>query len=267
MVQQPEIRCPRCGHVCDATERYCGQCGFALTGPEEKQETLLTQPTPHPPPQPAAIDSVVPREPTAATEGPTRKKRLFVSVLVLLLVGLLLLVLALGKAGSLPTKTGSPPPTQRGNLHTWHVTVLARQGLPGLDTGIELTTDEHLTITARGEATQGPATDRAHCYGHPINPDGVSNVNGSPCTHRIGSSVDPSAPVGTLLGSIGQVGTTSLTGWFVVGSHYSSTVLVNGALYLIFNDAPGGYFDNQGSYQVTITVQPGNSSNQPSLQN
>jgi hypothetical protein len=192
-----------------------------------------------------------------------------VSVLVILLVGLLLL--ALRNTGLLPIKAGNPPPTlapkPAGTLPTWHVTLLARQGLPGMDTGIELSTDELLTITATGEASQGPATDAAHCYGHPINPDGVSNVNGTPCTHRIGSSVDPSAPVGTLLGSIGQVGTNSLTGWFVVGSHYSSSVLVNGPLYLIFNDAPKGYFDNQGSYKVTITVQPGNSSYQPSLQN
>jgi len=206
------------------------------------------------------MGSVFPVESKTPPQGHTRKKTLFVSVLVLLAVGLLL-GLALGKAGLLPIKTGNPPPTLAPTpgrvVHTWHVTVLARQGVPGLNTGIELTADERLTINASGEATQGPATDRAHCYGRPINPDGVSNVNGSPCTHRIGSSVSPPAPVGTLLGSIGQVGTTSLTGWFVVGSHYSSTVPVNGALYLIFNDAPRGYFDNQGSYQVTITVQQG----------
>jgi predicted nucleic acid-binding Zn ribbon protein len=260
MVQQPERQCPRCGHAISASERYCGNCGFALTGSEEKQQTLITQP---PPPLPASSDFVFPPEPTTPPAGHTRKRTTFISVLVLLLVGLLLLGLVLGKAGLLPIKTGSPPPTRapipNGALHTWHVILLAHQGVPGLNTGIELTADENLTIIATGEATQGPATDATHCYGHPINPDGVSNVNGTPCTHRIGSSVDPSAPVGTLLGSIGQVGTNSLTGWFVVGSHYSSTVLVNGPLYLIFNDAPRGYFDNQGSYQVTITVQPGNS--------
>ena len=87
------------------------------------------------------------------------------------------------------------------------------------------------------------------------NPDGVSIVNGKVCRMVVRDSVYPPAPVGTLLARIGQVGTISSTGWFVIGSSFSSTVVVGGELYLIFNDSY--YDDNNGSYQVTITVERG----------
>lgn len=55
------------------------------------------------------------------------------------------------------------------------------------------------------------------------------------------------ADIGLLLGNIGQ-------GWFASGTSDQFTATTGGILFLLYNDVPGHYADNSGSYQVTVTV-------------
>lgn len=145
-----------------------------------------------------------------------------------------------------PTPTNTPTPTP--SISTFHLTLDAAQDVPGLDTGINVPSGSHLSITASGEAYYG-SDSLGNCVGNPsTNPDGQRMLNGSPCPLRYGSdALLPSAPIGELLASFGQSGN-----WFAVGSNYSTTVTTGGRLFLIYND--GYHGDNSGSYQVTVTV-------------
>jgi hypothetical protein len=79
-------------------------------------------------------------------------------------------------------------------------------------------------------------------------------TNGTLCPPRIDpSAVLPSAPVGELIGSIAQPG-TSPTLWFALGSSYSATISATGRLFLLYNDSSGKYRNSNGSYQVMATV-------------
>jgi hypothetical protein len=79
-------------------------------------------------------------------------------------------------------------------------------------------------------------------------------TNGTLCPPRIDpSAVLPSAPVGELIGSIAQPG-TSPTLWFALGSSYSATISATGRLFLLYNDSSGKYRNSNGSYQVIATV-------------
>ena len=142
------------------------------------------------------------------------------------------------------SETPTPTPS------SYHFVVNADQDFPGLNTGIDLTVGEHLTIKAQGLAAYGVGS-RTSCNSHlPTDPDGQRFLNGTLCPMRTSpSDASPSSPVGELLANIGSPGR-----FFAVGSSYSTTVSTSGRLYLLYNDVPGAYSDNSGNYQVTITV-------------
>jgi hypothetical protein len=128
--------------------------------------------------------------------------------------------------------------------------VNANQDLPGLDTGIDLTSGDTFTITALGEASFGTGSTQACSTSERTVPDGQRiTADGTLCPPKIDPSVVlPSAPVGTLIANIGS------SGWFAVGSNFSATVSSSGRLFLLYNDVPGQYGNNSGTYQLTNVV-------------
>jgi hypothetical protein len=170
------------------------------------------------------------------------RRTLFFLVFLLIIVGAFILGMNVG-ARFVATPLRPIP-----NIYT--VSLDSKLGLPGLGTGINLTSGDRLTIMASGSATYH--NDGSSPF---TNPDAVTAGNGCPCPPLRGSSVIPSEPVGELLGSINQVGAKTSASWFRVGSSYSSVVSGEGQLYLIYND--WYYADNNGSYQATIVVERG----------
>lgn len=114
---------------------------------------------------------------------------------------------------------------------------------PGLDTGLFISAGTLVKITASGIATYG------YDFGtYPtVNPDGYNSYLGGPKNDP--NAVDPSAPIGALLISIGP------GNWIFAGESLSFTSSSDGELYLLFNDADY-YADNGGAYSVTVTVVP-----------
>lgn len=169
---------------------------------------------------------------------------------LLLCFSVVFLILGIFTA-SIPTPSTANQATSSSPIpHTAHFVVNANQDLPGLDTGINLTAGEHLSINAQGSAQYG--YDVYPCAGYPLtNPDGQRMVDGKTCEPKPGPN---SAFIGELLAHISPSGGSSSTGWFAVGSNYSATVPISGRLYLLYNDSPGYYGSNTGNYQVTITV-------------
>jgi hypothetical protein len=66
----------------------------------------------------------------------------------------------------------------------------------------------------------------------------------------------PTAPIGSLIASIGIPGEACSTGWFYVGSHFQDTFGAAGEIYLLYNDATGDYGDNTGAYTAHASVTP-----------
>jgi hypothetical protein len=151
------------------------------------------------------------------------------------------------------TPTQAPPapiptPTATTKKQTYIVSVSASQDLPGVNTGISVSPGERISIVAQGVAYYG-GEGQPECSGNPATlPDGTRSVNGQPCPLK----PDPNAAlsganIGMLLGNIGQ-------GWFAIGNSDQFTAATGGILFLLYNDVPGYYDDNSGSYQVTVTV-------------
>lgn len=148
-----------------------------------------------------------------------------------------------------PLKVPSPTQKSAPTTTTYNLTVNASQDLPGLDTGINLSSGSNITITAQGWVSYG-IEGTGYCDGTPLtNPDGQRMLNGTPCDPKFDSgAVLSSSPIGELIASIGS------SGWFAVGSSDGFTVATSGRLFLLYNDDSGFYGDNSGSYQVTITT-------------
>jgi hypothetical protein len=128
--------------------------------------------------------------------------------------------------------------------------VPAVQNFP-VDTGIDLVAGHSLQISAGGFATYGPDVACGVSGTPQTDPDGLRYINGSPCPPKYDSGATlPTAPIGSLLGRIGA------GGWFLVGSSYSSSVAVNGRLFLIYNDVPSLYGDNSQGYDAVISTAP-----------
>lgn len=273
--------CSQCGVNNSDEAIFCQKCGKQLETTGQHEFTLLSPPpltaspyenfsypipnsperkTPPPPPYmpyKGASAQYEPRPPLRSHSNRGYLIVIAVLVAILLSAGFFELGQLLKRNSQGNTNTTTPtaiPSSNPSPPAISHFILNANQGFPGTDTGVNLLSGDQLTIKASGQVTYG-ATGPSYCYGKPTNPDGVSLVNGGPCRVTFGDSVYPPAPVGTLLARIGQVGTISATGWFVVGSSFSSTVVVGGELYLIYNDSI--YGDNIGSYQVTITVEHG----------
>jgi hypothetical protein len=116
-----------------------------------------------------------------------------------------------------------------------------------IDTGIQV---------SKGDTIKFTATDQAS-YGHEgspdsyptTNPDGNRYVNNDYIGEKIDlNAIDPSAPIGSL---VGKIGTNNEC--FFIGSRNQLTMPASGTIMLRYNDVEGGYYNNGGSYKVIIS--------------
>ena len=122
------------------------------------------------------------------------------------------------------------------------------------DTGLDVTTGQTLAVTATGSWT-------VHAPDPPYGPDGV----GVPCSTNCNDIFLVTAYQGALIGFIGTAGLTDAsfraqpqnTGYFDVGSAFTTTVTTSGRLYLGFNDAytsANHAADNSGTVSATVAI-------------
>jgi hypothetical protein len=128
--------------------------------------------------------------------------------------------------------------------------------VPWTDTGIYIAAGSQLDITASGIVAYGTS------------PVQVTDANGGESSGQqfFQNAVLPNTIIVSLIGKIG--GTTDIgTGTPVpegtpgdgpgfVGISYSEVTSTSGELFLGFNDQVGGFWDNSGSFSVTIDVVP-----------
>lgn len=117
-----------------------------------------------------------------------------------------------------------------------------------IDTGIQVTKGDTIQFLATGQAKYG-------YEGSPVNnspttdPDGNRFVNNIKIEKRFDSTlIDPSAPIGSLVGKIGLGNDI-----FFIGSSNQQTMPASGTIMLRYNDVEGEYDNNEGSYEVTIS--------------
>jgi hypothetical protein len=116
---------------------------------------------------------------------------------------------------------------------------------------------ELLEISAHGMAGYG-AESQAGCVGAPTTtPDGNRSLSGAPCSQKIDpSAVLPTAPIGSLIASIGVPGQPGSSGWFYVGNYLRlRNWRDSGEIYLLYNDVPGEYGNNLGSYNALLKLR------------
>lgn len=109
-----------------------------------------------------------------------------------------------------------------------------------MDTSIELAAGEVVEFTATGTAGWLP--------GLQVGPDGARVPTS--CT-----LVAPDAPVGALLGRVGN-GPPVLLG-------AAGMIAGPGHIHVLYNDCPGHYFDNRGSFEITFTFPAGVATTSP----
>lgn len=112
---------------------------------------------------------------------------------------------------------------------------------PGINTGLYVTSGQTVSVSASG--LWGYNADGA-IYG----PDGNAIEDSS-------GALLPSADVMSLLGRIGTSGS-----WNDLGASGSFVAAADGYLYLIGNDASGGFFDNSGNVVAVVTAGGGTNS-------
>lgn len=135
----------------------------------------------------------------------------------------------------------------RGQAVTLTVPANADGGVPA---GIDLTIGGGYSISGTGSAQYGydPADP---CGGYPVtHPDGSRSLGTISCgaKHDPGATL-PSAPIGALIWRIGTGPWQSAPASF--------TAVSAGPLYLAYNDDPGLYGDNSGSYTAIVTCSSG----------
>ena len=127
--------------------------------------------------------------------------------------------------------------------------------MPWTDTGINIAAGSQLDITASGIVAYGGSTDQ------------TTDANGGiPSQEFFQNAVLPNTIIVSLIGKIGgtiDVGTgtpvpegTPGDGPGFVGISYSEVTPTGGELFLGFNDQVGAFWDNSGSFSVTIDVVP-----------
>jgi hypothetical protein len=137
------------------------------------------------------------------------------------------------------------------NIYTMDVPIT----VPWTDTGINIAAGSQFVITASGLVAYGGATDQ------------TTDANGGiPSQEFFQNAVLPNTIIVSLIGKIGgtiDVGTgtpvlegTPGDGPGFVGISYSEATPAGGELFLGFNDQVGGFWDNSGSFSVTIDVVP-----------
>jgi hypothetical protein len=165
------------------------------------------------------------------------------------------LALALSAAGCIAA--GPPAEAASATVHNATVTVPAASASV-VDTGLSYSPGGTLRITATGTATYGPE-GQPFCAGVPVTtPDGTRSVNGVPCPPKLDPSATlPTAPIGSLIASIGIPGEPCSTGWFYTGNNLPVDRFgAGGEIYLLYNDSIGHYGDNTGSYTAHVAVTP-----------
>ena len=147
---------------------------------------------------------------------------------------------------------GSAQEAPAQNIYTMDVT----STVPWTDTGIYIAAGSQLDITASGIVAYGGS------------PGQVTDANGGNWDGQqfFQTAVLPNTIIVSLIGKIG--GTTDIgTGTPVpegtpgdgpgfVGISYSEVTSTSGELFLGFNDQVGAFWDNSGSFSVTIDVVP-----------
>lgn len=130
------------------------------------------------------------------------------------------------------------------------------QGTP-VDTGLDVTQGETVNYSAGGAGQYGyDACVNGNIDTVTTDANGYrTNSSGVPCdlqTKTDPAAVDPTAPIGSVIGRIGT------SPWFFIGSGGQIPATASGRLYLAYNDDGGYYTDNGGSFIVdvnfTITV-------------
>ncbi len=127
-----------------------------------------------------------------------------------------------------------------------------------VDTGVTVTANQPITITATGRVSYGmegtlgfsPYTDAdGNRYSDLTSTEQIDPKPGD-------NTILPTSPVGALIGVILNNGVYSSP--FPLGTEVTFTPSVSGQLLLAYNDVPGSYSNNTGSY--TVMIEPvGNS--------
>lgn len=125
-----------------------------------------------------------------------------------------------------------------------------------VDSGLSYSPGGTLRISATGTATYG-GEGQPFCAGTPVTtPDGGRSVPGLACPPKVDPNATlPTAPIGSLIASIGIPGEPCSTGWFYAGSSLPAQRFgAAGEVYLLYNDSTGQYGNNSGGYTATVTV-------------
>jgi len=154
---------------------------------------------------------------------------------------------AVAAAASRGRASGRTPPASVAPVSVV-VNALTADPTDPVDTGIQVTPGQTYNIGASG------STDYCDSPGLscPSGPAGKTNPYGFGCGSPPDQCPIPSALLGTLVGQIGS------GPYFVVGGYDALTAgpSDSGELYLLYNDVPGYYGDNSGSYEALISSGP-----------
>ncbi len=163
------------------------------------------------------------------------------------------IVLPVSAADAVGTSSTTAPKNAGGSISTFKIVVPSRS--PWYDTGIDVPTNTPILIKARGTVRFGPNGSQV------VGPNGGDRFGGTTFDPR---AVYPTTVVVSLIGKTGgtkEVGTGTLVpegapgkGVGFVGAVYGSTIAVGGRLFLGFNDENGQFFNNSGSFTVTIRM-------------
>jgi eukaryotic-like serine/threonine-protein kinase len=193
--------------------------------------------TPIPPMMPP-YSSPQPPGSSPVTAKSRRKIFLIGAILAILLIAAIPLTLFL-LHGNLSATTSQPTT----------VVVQVQANRPWTDTGINLTVNESVTISASGTIVTSFVDTT------PRTPSGVPWNTCYPGTHLPFTA--PGLPCASLIARIGQNGQI-----FEIGTGIQLVVTTPGRLYLGVND--NQYADNSGSWSATVVVHPAGTSNSAS---
>ena len=136
------------------------------------------------------------------------------------------------------------------------------------DSGVDVIAGQTLLITASGNVFHQADWSIPRGYS---NPDGVGLYGDGTNWFGDGPQVDPLTifPSTIALSLIGKIGGTTNFGTGTpvpegvlgkgagfVGSSYSEQIPTSGRLFFAYNDELGEFWDNSGSFSVTVTVVP-----------
>ncbi len=125
--------------------------------------------------------------------------------------------------------------------------VVVNANVPWEDTSIRVAIGDSLTITyEKGSWTSDPNLPLTEADGYTLPSTGKS-FGGDPTCDNCGEPL----PTSSTNAMVGRIGNGSP---FLVGNHYSSTVVQAGNLMLEINDNPSKFQDNVGSVSVLIII-------------